>query len=77
MSMTAGSTYNTIELVGSSSSGWEEAAQNAIATASSRLANVRIAKIAELDAKMEGGKVIEYRTKIRISFKVEIEPETL
>lgn len=77
MSMTAGSTYNIIELVGSSSIGWEEAAQNAIAVASSKLTNTRIAEIAELDAKIEGGKVIEYRAKIRISFKVEIEPETL
>ena len=75
--MTAGSTYNIIELVGSSRSGWEEAAQNAIATASSRLTNVRIAEIAELDVKIEGGRIAEYRAKIRISFKVEIEPETL
>ncbi len=75
--MTAGSTYNIIELIGSSSIGWEEAAQNAIATASSRLTNVRIAEIAELDAKIQGGMIVEYRAKIRISFKVEIEPETL
>lgn len=75
--MIAGSTYNILELVGSSSIGWEEAAQNAIATSSSKLTNTRIAEIAELDAKIEGGKVTEYRAKIRISFKVEIEPETL
>lgn len=55
----------------------EEAAQNAIAAASKKLMNIRIAQITELDAKLEGKRIVEYRAKIRLSFKVEIEPETL
>ncbi len=73
----AGSVYNIIELVGSSRESWEDAAQNAIATASKRLTNARIAEVAELDAKLDGEKIVEYRAKLRLSFKVEIEPETL
>ncbi len=72
-----GSTYNIIELVGSSPSSWEEAAQNAVATASKKLTNIRIAEIVELDAKIEGKWIVEYRARIRLSFKVEIEPVTL
>ncbi|MGA9099534.1 MAG: dodecin family protein [Methanotrichaceae archaeon] len=73
----AGSVYNIVELVGSSQNSWEEAAQNAIATASKKLTNIRIAEIVELDATIEGKRIVEYRAKIRLSFKVEIEPETL
>lgn len=73
----AGSTYNRIELVGSSQSSWEEAAQNAVAIASKKLTNIRIAEIVELDAKVGGERIVEYRAKIRLSFKVEIEPVTL
>jgi flavin-binding protein dodecin len=73
----AGSTYDIIEIVGSSQNGWEEAVQYAIATASKRLKNVRIAEVVELDAQIDGGRIAEYRAKVRLSFKVEIEPETL
>jgi flavin-binding protein dodecin len=73
----AGSTYDIIEIVGSSQNGWEEAVQYAIATASKRLKNVRIAKVVELDAQIDGRRIAEYRAKVRLSFKVEIEPETL
>ncbi len=73
-----GSVYNVIELVGSSSKGWEEAVKNAVDTASEALTNLRIAEVTELDAKMAAdGKIVEYRAKVRLSFKHEIEPETL
>jgi flavin-binding protein dodecin len=73
----AGSTYNIIELVVSSQNGWEEAVQKAIAIASEKLTNVRIAEVKELDALIDDGRIAVFRAKIRLSFKVEIEPETL
>jgi flavin-binding protein dodecin len=73
----AGSTYDIIELVGSSQNSWEEAVQEAIASASEKLKNVRIAEVKELDALIDGERIAVYRAKIRLSFKVEIEPETL
>ncbi len=73
----AGSIYDIIELVGSSEKGWEEAIQNAITTASADLTNVRIAEVRELDARIEDGRIVEYRARVSLSFKVEIEPETL
>ncbi len=72
-----GSVYNVIELVGSSSKGWEEAVKNAVDTASEALTNLRIAEVTELDTRMAEGKIVEYRAKVRLSFKHEIEPETL
>jgi flavin-binding protein dodecin len=71
------STYKVIELVGSSPEGWEEAIKKATDTATNALTNVRIAEVVEMDARVEEGKIVEYRAKIRLSFKVEREPETL
>jgi len=72
-----GSVYNVIELVGASSAGFEEAVRNAVETASDGLTNLRIAKVVEMDARLEDNKVVMYRAKVRLSFKHEIEPETL
>jgi flavin-binding protein dodecin len=41
------------------------------------LTNLRIAEVKEMDVLLGEGNVIEYRAKIRLSFKHEIEPETL
>lgn len=72
-----GSVYNVIEVVGTSSKGWEEAVTKAVEIASLKLTNLRIAEVMELDAKLAEGKVIAFRAKVRLSFKHEIEPETL
>jgi flavin-binding protein dodecin len=65
----SGSTYNIIELVGSSPTSWEDAAKNAVETASKTLRELRIAEITQLDMKVENGKVIAYRAKVNLSFK--------
>ena len=72
-----GSAYNFIEVVGTSTKGWEEAVGQAVATAAAELTNLRIAEVKEMDVLLGEGNVIEYRAKIRLSFKHEIEPETL
>jgi flavin-binding protein dodecin len=71
------SVYKIIELVGSSTEGWEEAVRKAMDTATTALTNVRIAEVVEMDARVEDGRIAEYRAKVRLSFKVEREPETL
>jgi flavin-binding protein dodecin len=63
------STYKVIELIGTSPNSWEEAAKNAVETASKSLKDLRIAEAVEFDMKVEGGKVTAYRTKVNISFK--------
>jgi hypothetical protein len=63
------STYKIIELVGTSSKSWEDAAKSAVETASKSLRDLRVAEITELDMKIENGKVTAYRAKVKVSFK--------
>jgi flavin-binding protein dodecin len=67
------STYKIIELVGTSSSSWENAATNAVETASKTLKDLRVAEITKLDLKIENGKVTAYRARVNLSFKYERE----
>ena len=63
------STYKVIELIGTSPDSWEKAAKNAVETASKSLKDLRIAEAVEFDMRVEEGKVVAYRTKVKISFK--------
>ena len=65
------STYKIIELVGSSSSSWEDAAKNAVETAAKTLRGLRIGEIKELDLKIDNGKVVSYRARVNLSFRYE------
>lgn len=69
MATAAESTYKVIELVGTSPKSWEEAAKNAVETASKSLEDLRIAEISELDLRIEKNKVIAYRARVKVSFK--------
>jgi flavin-binding protein dodecin len=71
--MNSGSTYKIIELVGTSPTSWEDAAKNAIETASKSLRDLRIAEITRLDLTIEDGKITGYRARINVSFKYHIE----
>ena len=65
------SVYKIIELIGTSTESWEKAAANAVAMAAQTLRELRIAEVVEMDMHIEEGKIIAYRTKIRVSFKYE------
>jgi flavin-binding protein dodecin len=65
-------TYKIIELVGASDVSWEEAAKNAVETASKSLRDLRIAEVTKLDVKIEGGKVVAFRARLNLSFKYEV-----
>ena len=65
----AESVYKIITLVGTSTESWEKAAAAAVSMASKTLRELRIAEIDELDMQLENGKVINYRAKVRLSFK--------
>ncbi len=63
------SVYKIIDLVGSSPTSWEDAAKNAVETASKSLRDLRIAEIVKLDMKVENGKVTDFRARVKLSFK--------
>lgn len=65
------SVYKVITLVGTSTKSWEDAAKEAVETAAKTLRDLRIAEVEELDMQLEGGKVVNYRAKLRVSFKYE------
>jgi len=62
------SVYKVIEIIGTSDTSWEDAAQNAIETASKSLKDIRVAEVKELDISVDNNKLI-YRIKLRLSFK--------
>ncbi|HOJ42645.1 MAG TPA: dodecin family protein [Syntrophorhabdaceae bacterium] len=63
------SVYKIIEIVGTSTKSWEDAAKTAVETASKTLKDLRIAEIVKLDMTIENGKVTTYRARVNISFK--------
>ncbi|VAX17599.1 hypothetical protein MNBD_NITROSPINAE04-2490 [hydrothermal vent metagenome] len=63
------SVYKVIEIVGTSSTSWEDAAKTAVERAGKSLKELRVAEVVEQDMKIQDGKVTDYRTKIRLSFK--------
>ncbi|MFO7495418.1 MAG: dodecin family protein [Desulfobacterales bacterium] len=65
------SVYKVIELVGTSPNSWEEAAKNAVETAGKTLKNLRIAEISQMDMKIEDGKFMAFRARVKLSFKYE------
>ena len=57
--------YKIVELVGTSDSSWEEASKKAVETAGKSLRDLRVAEISKLDMKVEDGKVVAYRARVR------------
>jgi flavin-binding protein dodecin len=65
------SIYKVVQLVGTSSVSWEDAAKRVVDVASQSLRDLRVAEIVQLDLKIEDGKVVAYRAKVNLSFKFE------
>jgi flavin-binding protein dodecin len=69
------STYKVIELIGTSSNSWEEAARVAVERAAEHLRELRVAEVVQMDLVVHEGKVDLYRTKVKLSFKHEGHPD--
>ncbi len=65
------SVYRVIDVIGTSSQSWEDAAVTAVNTARKSLRELRVAELVEQDLRIgEGGEII-FRSKLRLSFKYE------
>lgn len=62
------SVYKIVEIVGTSSSSWEDAAVQAVNTAKETLRDLRVAEVVKQDLDLSGGDVV-FRTKLSVSFK--------
>ena len=65
------SVYKVIELIGTSTKSWEEAAKSAVERAGVHLRDLRVAEVVEQDLVITDGKVEAYRTRVKVSFKYE------
>jgi len=61
--------YRVTDVIGTSPNSWEDAAKNAVKTASASLRDLRIAEVTKLDVKVENGKLTQFRTRLSLSFK--------
>lgn len=64
-----GSVYKVIELVGTSTESWEDAARGGIQAAARTLQDLRVAEVVQMDARLDKDAIIEYRVKLKVSFK--------
>ncbi|SFH41107.1 hypothetical protein SAMN05216299_11139 [Nitrosospira sp. Nsp14] len=69
--MAGDSVYRVTEIIGTSKTSWEDAAKNAVETASETLRDLRVAEIVKLDMVIEDGEVAAYRARVNLSFKYE------
>jgi len=65
------SVYRVTEVIGTSSESWEQAARNAVETASATVRDLRVAEVVKLDVTIEDGRVSTYRARMNLSFKYE------
>jgi flavin-binding protein dodecin len=63
------SLYRVIRLIGSSPNSWDEAAKSALEEAATHLEDLRVAEVEQLDVRMKENKVVEYRARVRASFR--------
>ena len=64
------SVYKVVELVGTSTKSWEDAARNAVETAAETLRDLRVVEIVKLDLTVDNGQVSAYRARVDVSFKI-------
>jgi hypothetical protein len=62
--------YRVIDVIGTSTQSWEDAAVTAVTTARKSLRDLRVAEVVEQDLNIDDGE-ITFRTKLRLSFKYE------
>jgi flavin-binding protein dodecin len=61
--------YKIVEVIGTSTTSWEDAAKRAVETASASLRDLRIAEVVKQDMTIANGKIAAYRTRVLLSFK--------
>jgi dodecin len=64
-------TYKVIELVGSSTSGIEDAIRNAVAEAGKTLRNLRWFEVIETRGHIEKGEVVHYQVHLKVGFTID------
>jgi flavin-binding protein dodecin len=64
------SVVKVIELIGTSSESWEDAAKNAVAEASRTIRHITGVRVVGQTATVEGNAITEFRTNVKLAFVV-------
>ena len=67
------SVYRVIDVIGTSTTSWEEAAADAIKTAGHSVRDLRVAEVVKQDIHVGDSGELVYRKKIQLSFKYDQE----
>jgi dodecin len=65
------SVYRVIDVIGTSTTSWEDAAMTAVTTAKKSLRDVRVAEVVKQDLDVGDDNNVTYRVKLQLSFKYE------
>ena len=73
LSVEDGMVYKYIDIVGTSPNGVDDAVKNAVDEAAVTIKNLKWAELGRTTLRIEGQKIQEYQTEVRIGFKIERE----
>lgn len=65
------SVYRVIDVIGTSTESWEEAARQAITTAGKSVRDLRVGKVVDQDVDLGEDGTMTFRVKLQLSFKYE------
>ena len=68
--------YKLVELVGSSTTGTDDAIRNAIAMASSSIRNLDWFEVVQTRGHIADGKIAHYQVMLKVAFRVEASSDT-
>lgn len=63
-------TVKIVKVLGSSEESWDDAAQEAVRTASETIEGITGVEIEDKTAKVEDGQIVEYKTTVEVAFPV-------
>jgi len=63
--------YKIIDIVGTSTKSFSDAARNAVVEAAKTVKKIRRAEVTKFDVKVENDKVVLYRAEMKIAFEIE------
>ena len=64
------SILKVIEVMSNSNTSWEDAAQQAVTEASKTVKNIRSVYVHEQTAKVDDGRITEYRVNVKLTFEI-------
>jgi dodecin len=65
------SVYRVIDVIGTSTESWEDAARTAVTTAGKSVRDLRVGKVVDQDIDLAADGTMTFRVKLELSFKYE------